>query len=322
MLNSHVEKKEKPKISFIIPAYNEEQNIGALIKSIHNQSHSLAYEVIVVDNGSDDATSEIVRHNGARLISYPEGKSIASVRNCGVNQAIADILVFLDADTIVTDNWHKNILDTIKQLELNPNIITGSRCLAPDNNNWLTRYWFSRLNDYSAQYINSGHLITTRFLFNKINGFSENLKTAEDYDFCMKAISVHAQIIENKLLTVIHEGYPETIKEFIARERWHGKEDFQSFKSIKESKLAWVVIFNLLIIFFGIIIFLNTLNPFVIISILMFVFSVSIVLSLYKFGRMGLTELINTSMIFSLYLVGRKLALWDKLTEFFSTSKI
>ena len=186
-------KKVSSKISIIIPAYNEEQYIGALLKSIYDGKFLYDYEVIVVDNGSTDRTREIIKKTKAKLIAFPEGYSISAVRNKGVKESSSEILVFLDADIIVMDSWHNNISETVQHLYKDPNIITGSRCLAENNIDWLNRYWFTLLNTYSAPYINSGHLITTRQLFNKIGGFTEHLQTAEDYDFCMKAQKKGAQ---------------------------------------------------------------------------------------------------------------------------------
>ena len=56
------------KLSFIVPAWNEEALIGATIASIQSSSSSFEYEIIVADDASDDRTSEIAKEMGAIVV--------------------------------------------------------------------------------------------------------------------------------------------------------------------------------------------------------------------------------------------------------------
>ncbi|QQL46050.1 glycosyltransferase [Sulfuriroseicoccus oceanibius] len=90
------------KVSVVIPARDEEINIGALLDSLNAQTRP-AHEVIVVDDGSSDRTAEIAREKGARVISGKElpdgwnGKPWACTQ--GAEAATGDWYLFLDADT-------------------------------------------------------------------------------------------------------------------------------------------------------------------------------------------------------------------------------
>jgi len=81
------------KISVIIPALNEAESIGAVVRSM---PWSEIAECIVVDNGSTDATAEIAREADARVIASPRGYGAAM--SAGVNAAVGEVLVFLDGD--------------------------------------------------------------------------------------------------------------------------------------------------------------------------------------------------------------------------------
>ena len=120
----------------------------------------------------------------------------------------------------------------------NPWQVTGSRCGIPEQASLIERYWFVPMLKKNGNYVNSGHLITTRELFNRIGGFDESLETGEDYAFGQAAQSNQATINNNPLLAVVHTGYPRTFWQFIRREIWHGKGDCRSLKAMAESKVA------------------------------------------------------------------------------------
>jgi glycosyltransferase involved in cell wall biosynthesis len=79
----------------IIPAYNEEETVGDVIDVAKRAN--LVSEVIVVDNGSQDATSEVAAEHGARVVDHPEGGK-GHAMAAGVDATDAEVVVFLDAD--------------------------------------------------------------------------------------------------------------------------------------------------------------------------------------------------------------------------------
>jgi glycosyltransferase involved in cell wall biosynthesis len=91
-------------ISFIIPAYNEERLLGRTLSAIDQAARALGepVEVIVVDDASTDRTAEIARVHGARVVSV-KCRQIAATRNAGAKEANGEMLVFVDADTVVTE---------------------------------------------------------------------------------------------------------------------------------------------------------------------------------------------------------------------------
>jgi hypothetical protein len=83
-----------PSVSVVIPALDEEQSIGAVIEAIPRE---IVCEVVVVDGGSRDATRDVARERGARVVSESlRGYGRACAR--GVSEAHGEIVVFLDAD--------------------------------------------------------------------------------------------------------------------------------------------------------------------------------------------------------------------------------
>lgn len=87
-------------ISIIIPALNEERALPATLAQVFRQEGE--YEVIVVDGGSTDATTEIVKRDG-RITCLSAKTGRASQMNAGAKRASGDWLLFLHADTLLPD---------------------------------------------------------------------------------------------------------------------------------------------------------------------------------------------------------------------------
>lgn len=83
-------------MSVIIPAYNEEHVIGTIVSEVIEQG--LAEEVIVVDDGSQDATAEKARQASARVFRHPYNIGNGAAIKSGIRMARGDIMVFMDGD--------------------------------------------------------------------------------------------------------------------------------------------------------------------------------------------------------------------------------
>ncbi|MCD6285830.1 MAG: glycosyltransferase family 2 protein [Anaerolineae bacterium] len=89
----------------VIPAYNEEQYLSRCLEALAHQTYPTgSFEVIVVDNGSTDATAEIARRWRARVVQEP-CKGVARARQTGFEAARGEIIASTDADTCVAPFW-------------------------------------------------------------------------------------------------------------------------------------------------------------------------------------------------------------------------
>lgn len=83
-------------ISIIIPAYNEAGNIGEVISKIRTLDSD--YQILVIDDGSEDGTAEAARSAGAEVYRHPYNIGNGAAVKTGIREATGDILVFLDGD--------------------------------------------------------------------------------------------------------------------------------------------------------------------------------------------------------------------------------
>ncbi len=116
-------------ISVIIPAYNEEKRIEPTVLAIYDflKENRASFEIIVVDDGSVDKTSEVVKkleNEQIKLLSYAENRGKGGAVKYGVEHALGDMVVFTDADLPYLP---QNILKAKKMLTDGCDVVLGSR---------------------------------------------------------------------------------------------------------------------------------------------------------------------------------------------------
>lgn len=100
------------KISAIIPAYNEEERIEKVIQPL--MESNLVNEIIIVDDGSEDRTSDIVKKYNVRLISLDENQGKAEAVKRGLLESNGEIILLLDADLIgLTTSHIEDLLEPV-----------------------------------------------------------------------------------------------------------------------------------------------------------------------------------------------------------------
>ena len=171
-------------LSFIIPAYNEELELPSTIAAIQNAATSAKqeYEILVVDDGSTDATAEVAAKAGAQVVSIHR-RQIAAARNAGARVARGDTLFFVDADTRINP---KHVVDATAVLSAGYS--GGSARVVVDGiiPVWARLFVRAFCTLYFATNLGAGaFLFTSRKTFDAIGGFNEELFVGEEIYFSL-----------------------------------------------------------------------------------------------------------------------------------------
>ena len=169
-------------LSFIVPAYNEESELPETLRALRASADAAGeqYEIIVVDDGSTDATGAIAAKAGTRVVTVKH-RQIAAVRNSGARVARGDILFFLDADTHITPAHVTSALSALAsgcagggaRMEVRGDIPVWGRVFARV---FCALYFGANLGA-------GAFLFTTRANFQAVGGFDEQYYAGEEVFF-------------------------------------------------------------------------------------------------------------------------------------------
>ncbi|MDO6515658.1 TIGR04283 family arsenosugar biosynthesis glycosyltransferase [Zobellia uliginosa] len=171
-------KKDKFRISIVIPVLNEAECIAKVLQYLTaNSSPENIEEILVIDGGSSDNTAPIAEKNGAKTVLSPKGR--ARQMNLGAKHAKGDILYFLHADTLPPKHFDLSIIKAVEE-----GFKTGCFQMKFDSNSAFLRFfaWFTRLNHQLCRGGDQS-LFITKELFENTGGFNEAYVVYEDNEF-------------------------------------------------------------------------------------------------------------------------------------------
>lgn len=215
-------KFENPLVSIIIPIYNKFDFTFACLSSIHINTE-IPYEVILIDNGSDDNTNKLIKKlKNIKIIRNKENLGFGEACNQGVKIARGKYILFLNNDTIVNENWLSPLIKTIENKELNCGVV-GSRLIFPDGTlqeagskifiDGSTKGYgrFENPDDPEYNYLrevdycSGACFLIKKDLFNEVGGFDVSyFAYYEDVDLCMELKKKDYKIFYNPESIVFH----------------------------------------------------------------------------------------------------------------------
>jgi len=191
------------KISFVIPAYNEEAIIAQCLLSVERElAHTPCdAEVVVVNNASTDRTREIaLSFASVRVVDEPT-KGLVWARSAGFKATTGELVANIDADTILPEGWLKKVL---AQFEKSPKLVALSGPFIYHDLSAITRFWVKVfyglayityiLNHYILHIgamLQGGNFVFRRDSWEKVGGFDTSIHFyGEDTDVAKRLSKV------------------------------------------------------------------------------------------------------------------------------------
>jgi GT2 family glycosyltransferase/SAM-dependent methyltransferase len=212
---------KKAEVSIIIPVYNKFQYTLNCLKSILDTTTG-SYEVIVVDDASTEPEAKNVKKiRNIRLIKNRRNLGFVGSCNRGAKISKGQYLLFLNNDTIATENWLTPLLELIKRGDVGG---VGAKLIYPDGTlqeaggiiwNDASGWNYGRGDDpkkpqynyvRDVDYCSGAALLIKRDLFEQVGGFDERFKPGyyEDTDLCFSIRELGYRILYQPLSVVIH----------------------------------------------------------------------------------------------------------------------
>ncbi len=220
----------QPNVSVIVPAYNSGKTLTVCLKTLSKQTYpSEKYEVIIVDDGSTDNTSIILNSlpesDLFKVINHSENCGLAAARNTGIKNAKGDILIFLDSDMEVEEDF----IEKHVSFHRKKSVIGVLGSIIPDIENPYDKYqrYLYESKRGAAKFDINKPIPFNAFIFNntsikkiafeKVGLFDENIKMygGEDTEFSYRVWNYYPEgLYCDPSIVVIHHHYRTIEKTF------------------------------------------------------------------------------------------------------------
>ena len=209
-------KNNQNTVSVIIPVYNRVKVIDRSINSVINQTYPIN-EIIVIDDGSNDGTYDLVKRNFPQVIlKYQENKGVSNARNVGIKLAKSKWIAFLDSD----DEWlPKKVEEQISLLNIN---LSFKICHTDEV--WIRNQVrvnpMKKHRKYGGDIYNKclplcvispSSIIIHKDVFNDIGLFDEELPVCEDYDMWLRICSKYSVLFLDQKLINKYGGHDDQL---------------------------------------------------------------------------------------------------------------
>ena len=216
----------EPLVSILVPMHEQLLATAACLCAIANHSGDMAYEVLVLNDASSEATrTQLERIKGLRLVNQPRNLGFLHNCNAGAKEARGSYLVWLNNDTLVLPGWLNAL---VEMAERNPSVgAVGAQLRYPDgrlqevggivwrdgsaarvgDGQWPERQLTTRPRD--VDYCSAAALLVRRSLWEELGGFDPRYAPAyyEDTDLCFGIREAgYRVVVQPKALVVHFEG--------------------------------------------------------------------------------------------------------------------
>jgi len=218
-----------PQVSVVVPVFNSENTVKRCLEALFSQSFpERLYEVIVVDDGSNDSTPSVVKAFPVKYIRQ-ENAGPASARNRGAQAARGEIILFTDADCVPRRDW---IGEMTRPFEMDPEVAAVKGAYVTEQQSIAARFaqiefeerfkllsraeTIDMVDTYSAGF--------RRDVFLAAGGFDTSFPAAnnEDTELSYRLSKEGRKMVFNPRAVVCHLGHPDSVPAYARLKFWRG----------------------------------------------------------------------------------------------------
>ncbi|TAL01170.1 MAG: glycosyltransferase [Verrucomicrobia bacterium] len=183
---------QQPKVSVVVAGYNADRTLKACLESLEKLNYP-DYEIILVDDGSTDATPQIVANfPRVRFVRHERNRGLSAARNTGIRIAKGAIVAFTDADCRADEDWLYYLVGDLQQSEFAA--MGGHNLLPPDDSAVAASVMVSpggpahvMLDDRQAEHIPGCNMAFYAWALAEVGGFDPIFaKAGDDVDICWR----------------------------------------------------------------------------------------------------------------------------------------
>ncbi len=240
-----------PKVSIVIPVKDRQDELAACLASLDTLDYPRELrEVIVVDDGSSDASAAVARHAGATVLpSGGIGRGPAAARNRGAEAATGDILAFIDSDCTAASAWLTELVDAFAdpQVVAVGGLVEGMyRATALDRYEAAMSSLSLGKQERSGQggtdtfYLPSCNLLVRRTAFARAGAFRPGMHVGEDVDLTWRLRDGGGRIVYRPQGRVWH-AHRNALRAFLKRRFQYGTSEgmLQSLHPQRRKRMAF-----------------------------------------------------------------------------------
>ena len=188
-----------PTVSVVVPAYNADVTIDDCVESLLQlDPPSGNFEIIVVDNGSTDTTSERLERYSDRIrILHEKTVGAAAARNAGITHSRGDIVAFTDADCVASHDWLVNLIAPLSD----PRVGIAAGAIQPKEHSSRIDAFSQRLYDQRAAIMGSpSYAITANWaspaeILKEVGSFDESMIRGQDYELTQRILEAGYRVV-------------------------------------------------------------------------------------------------------------------------------
>jgi glycosyltransferase involved in cell wall biosynthesis len=222
----------KNKFSVVVPVFNSKDHLRGCLDSIRAAMERYGNaELILLDNGSDDGSYEILLNEYARWARVEQIRSVtvSALRNRGAELATGEFIAFIDSDCLIGPDYFEQALPVLREVA----DATGSEYALEDPCHWIQKVWYTLhvpAKDGIVNYIVSGNLVIKRQALLAVGGFDEKMVSCEDNDLGLRLARAGFKVYQVHAIRALHPGGEQSLRVFFRKTAWRSMGMFQMMK--------------------------------------------------------------------------------------------